>query len=244
MFKGLLPIKSAEKYIFIAVRAQQAVFTLKSKGGIEFLESNMFLLLPGFGFIHHRGKTSRGSESHRSHRFMISNQSDLPAPSSAPVARPALTQSSSAHAGGHSMSCLFRLSSSSDTVRFPMYQNIQRIRLRKISRGPDSTKKSQKLNGAKIPMKKSTRPTMSIITASDRKNLVNLFCSMARAGSGQPDRWISSEGLTVSESGSLQTRAFLSSGSFFITRSTPCISFIAQGLVVRLVSNHNKGLST
>lgn len=41
MFKGLLPIKSAEKYIFIAVRAQQAVFTLKSKGGIESLESNI-----------------------------------------------------------------------------------------------------------------------------------------------------------------------------------------------------------
>lgn len=41
MFKGLLPIKSAEKYIFIAVRAQQAVFTFKSKGGIESLESNV-----------------------------------------------------------------------------------------------------------------------------------------------------------------------------------------------------------
>lgn len=78
------------------------------------------------------------------------------------------------------MACLFRLSSSSDTVMFPMYQNIQRMRLRKISSGPESTKKSQKLKGAAIPMKKITRPTMSIITASERKKVVNLLFSMAR----------------------------------------------------------------
>lgn len=45
--------------------------------------------------------------------------------------------------GGHNMSGLRRLSSSSDTVRFPRYQNIHRTRLRNMSRGPDRTKKSQ-----------------------------------------------------------------------------------------------------
>lgn len=66
-----------------------------------------------------------------------------------------------------------------------MYQKIQRTRLRKISRGPDSTKKSQKFNGAKIPTRKSNRPTMSRITATDRKKVLKLFFSMApRPGSG------------------------------------------------------------
>lgn len=94
----------------------------------------------------------------------------------------------------HSMSGLVKLSSSSVTVRLPRYQNIQRIRLRKISKGPENTKKSQKLKGAKIPMKKRQRPMMSKITASDKKRLVHFFWSIAAPG--ETDRWMSSEGLT------------------------------------------------
>lgn len=70
-----------------------------------------------------------------------------------------------------------------------MYQKIQRIRLRKISRGPDSTKKSQKFNGAKIPTRKSNRPTMSRITATDRKKVLKLLFSMAH---GSDDRRVDS----------------------------------------------------
>lgn len=69
-----------------------------------------------------------------------------------------------------------------------MYQNIQKTRLRKISTGPDSTKKSQKLKGAKIPTKKRTRPTMSKIKAMDRKNLVHELRSIA--GPSERSRWI------------------------------------------------------
>lgn len=83
------------------------------------------------------------------------------------------------------MSRLVRLSSSSDTLRFPKYQNIQKTRLKKISRGPDSTKKSQKLSGAKIPRKKRMRPTTSMITASARKKAVAFPSSMA--GPGESD---------------------------------------------------------
>lgn len=95
----------------------------------------------------------------------------------------------------HSMSALFRLSSSSDTVRFPRYQNIQKNVLRKMSRGPDNTKKSQKLKGAKIPTKKRTRPTTSKMMASARKKPVQLP-SFAMAGPGEADAWMLSEGLT------------------------------------------------
>ncbi|CAB1455894.1 unnamed protein product [Pleuronectes platessa] len=97
---------------------------------------------------------------------------------------------------GHSMSCLIRLSSSSDTVICPVYQNIQGIRLRKISRGPDSTKKSQKLNGAKIPTKKRMRPAMSRNKASAMKNLTHPLCSIAAAEREKKDEWLSSQGLT------------------------------------------------
>lgn len=82
------------------------------------------------------------------------------------------------------MSRLCRSSSSSDTVRFPRYQKIQRMRLRKMSRGPDSTKKSQKLSGAKMPMRSSSSPTTSRMTATDRKKLVQRFCSMVAARRG------------------------------------------------------------
>ncbi|KAL6102443.1 uncharacterized protein ACO6RY_02056 [Pungitius sinensis] len=80
------------------------------------------------------------------------------------------------------MSDLVRFSSSSDTVRFPMYQNIQNTRLRKISKGPDSTKKSQKLRGAKIPTKKRMRPATSRTTASVMKKMGYFPCPMV-AGS-------------------------------------------------------------
>lgn len=116
----------------------------------------------------------------------------------------------------HSMSGLIRLSSSSETVRFPMYQKIQKIRLRKISRGPDSTKKSQKLKGAKIPRRRRTRPTTSKITATDRKKTVTLLCSMAR-WDGQVDVvWRSDR---------------IWSESFLLPHNTPYISFIAQDFV-------------
>lgn len=69
-----------------------------------------------------------------------------------------------------------------------MYQNIQKARLRKISKGPENTKKSQKLKGAMIPMSKRMRPTMSKITASDKKTTVPLFCAMIGLGeTGQVD---------------------------------------------------------
>lgn len=77
------------------------------------------------------------------------------------------------------MSGLSRPRSSSDTMMLPMYQNIQGMRLKKMSNGPDSTKKSQKLSGAKIPTKKMRIPRMSRITASDRQRDVHLFTSMA-----------------------------------------------------------------
>lgn len=78
------------------------------------------------------------------------------------------------------MSGFIRLSSSSGTVRLAMYQKIQKMRLRKIRRGPDSTKKSQKLKGAKMPMRRRRRPTMSSIRASARKKLPYLPCSMVK----------------------------------------------------------------
>lgn len=80
--------------------------------------------------------------------------------------------SPASHILSHSMSFLGRLSSSSDTLMFPMYQNIQKNVLMKISKGPDSTKKSQKLKGAKIPTKKRISPATSKITAIDTKMMV------------------------------------------------------------------------
>lgn len=68
-----------------------------------------------------------------------------------------------------------------------MYQNIQKTRLKKTSRGPDNTKKSQKLNGAKIPRKKRTRPTASKTKASIRKQMENFWFSMARPVDGRVD---------------------------------------------------------
>lgn len=47
---------------------------------------------------------------------------------------------------------------------------IQKIRLRKIRRGPEKTKKSQKLKGAKTPMKNRMRPAASRKTAM-KKNI-------------------------------------------------------------------------
>lgn len=76
------------------------------------------------------------------------------------------------------MSGLVRFSSSSDTVRFDMYQKIQGIRLKKMSREPLKMKKSQKVKGAKIPTSKMISPATSRITASDAKRTVHLFCSM------------------------------------------------------------------
>lgn len=76
------------------------------------------------------------------------------------------------------MSGLVRFSSSSDTVRFDMYQKIQGIRLKKMSREPLKMKKSQKVNGAKIPTRKMISPATSRMTASDAKRTVHLFCSM------------------------------------------------------------------
>lgn len=75
-----------------------------------------------------------------------------------------------------------------------MYQNIQKIRLRKISKGPDSTKKSQKLSRTKIPIKRRIRPTMSKIKASDRKRVLHCLCSIA--GPDETGRRMSSEGPT------------------------------------------------
>lgn len=178
----------------------QVVFTLKSKGGIEFLSSSIIQMYSrlcldlNLSHILHWGETSRGSEAEDHSPTCLSPASYC----------------------DHSMSGLCRLSSSSDTVRFPRYQNIQKTRLRKISRGPDSTKKSQKLKGAKIPTKKRTRPTTSRITASDTKRMVNLPCSMARPGEGgQVDVVWRSDG---SESESLHKGAFLSSGSLSFHR--------------------------
>lgn len=88
----------------------------------------------------------------------------------------------------HTRSPLSRSSSSSDTVRLPMYQNIQRNRLRKISRGPDSTKKSQELRGAKIPTKKRTSPLTSRITAIVMHRVVHFFCSIIEPA--EKDEWI------------------------------------------------------
>ncbi|CAK6978717.1 unnamed protein product [Scomber scombrus] len=82
----------------------------------------------------------------------------------------------------HSMPCLVRLSSSSDTVMVPMYQSIQKNRLRKMNKGPVSTKKSQELSGAKIPTKKMMRPAMSKITANDRKKLGQVCRSLVLSG--------------------------------------------------------------
>lgn len=76
------------------------------------------------------------------------------------------------------MSGLVRFSSSSDTVRFDMYQKIQGIRLKKMSSEPLKMKKSQKFNGAKIPTRKMISPATSRITASNTKRTENLFCSM------------------------------------------------------------------
>lgn len=187
--------------------------------------------------ILHWGKTQRSSESHRfTNSWFLNLTCQFPSSSSSSSASSDSVQLHSCCS--HSMSVFFRLSSSSDTVRFPRYQNIQKIRLRKISRGPDSTKKSQKVKGAKIPTNKRTRPATSIITASDRKKMVDLLCSMA--GPGETDRWMSSEGLT----GTSLSRKVLSGllNHHFFTRSTPYISFIAQDLVAGLVSNHNNGL--
>lgn len=73
---------------------------------------------------------------------------------------------------------LVRLSSSSDTVRVDMYQKIQGIRLKKMSRDPEKMKKSQKDNGAKIPTRKMISPTASRIPATTAKRMVDLFFSM------------------------------------------------------------------
>ena len=136
----------------------------------------------------------------------------------------------------HSMSCLTRFSSSSDTVRFPMYQNIQNTRLRNMSRGPDSTKKSQKLRRAKIPTKKRRMPMTSKITARDKKKMVAFPCSMVAPGDtdrcwcGQRSVWMSDRSESLRK---------VSCESLCSSLSTPYISFIAQDLVGRLVSNHN-----
>lgn len=55
------------------------------------------------------------------------------------------------------------------TVRFPRYQKIQNTRLRKMMIGPDRMKKSQKLIGAKRPMRKRISPTTSNRMAKKRK---------------------------------------------------------------------------
>ena len=78
-------------------------------------------------------------------------QSQFPAP---PARKPALyckRGSRESHLG----------SSSIGASRFPRYQKIQNIRLRKIMRGPEKTKKSQKPRGAKMPTKKRMRPAAS-----------------------------------------------------------------------------------
>lgn len=54
--------------------------------------------------------------------------------------------------------------------KFPRYQKIQKTRLRKIMRGPEKTKKSQKLRGAKIPTKKRMRPAASRKTAMKKNS--------------------------------------------------------------------------
>lgn len=54
--------------------------------------------------------------------------------------------------------------------RFPRYQKIQNTRLRKIMRGPEKTKKSQKLMGAKTPTKKRMRPAASRKTATKKNS--------------------------------------------------------------------------
>jgi len=111
-----------------------------------------------------------------------------------------------------------------------MYQNIQGIRLRKISRGPESTKKSQKLKGAKIPIKKRRRPTTSIITARDRKKMEQFPCSIV--GPAETERWMSADGMTSVSSLSREVLR-LSHRSFCFTHSTPYSSFIKQDIVER-----------
>ncbi|KAG7234142.1 hypothetical protein INR49_005742 [Caranx melampygus] len=142
--------------------------------------SNVFQVVPGFEFITYPSlrQNLKGFREPEPHRFMISDEA----------------------------SCWSHLlSSSSDTVMFPRYQNIQKTRLRKISSGPDSTKKSQKLKGAKIPMRKRARPAMSRMTASDRKTLVQFpFSSMVESG----ETSTSSEGLIEAGAGLTRFYAF------------------------------------
>lgn len=153
--------------------------------------------------------------------------------------RPASTQSNCERVQlhshqGHNMSCLGRLSSSSETVMFPMYQNIHKNRLRKSSKGPDNTKKSQKLNGAKIPTKKRTTPTMSIITASDRRTVENLLSSMS--GPGETDRWMECEALT-------RTSARLSRKVLpcLVAHPQHTLHFYHSSTLARLVFKHHNG---
>ncbi|CAB1449199.1 unnamed protein product [Pleuronectes platessa] len=64
-------------------------------------------------------------------------------------------------------SCKSQLGSNSciGTSKFPRYQKIQNTRLRKMRRGPEKTRKSQKVKGAKTPMRKRMRPAASRKTA-------------------------------------------------------------------------------
>lgn len=59
--------------------------------------------------------------------------------------------------------------SSTATSRLPTYQKIQKNRLRKMMMGPEKTKKSQKLKGAKMPRKNTMRPTASRKMAMKKK---------------------------------------------------------------------------
>lgn len=65
----------------------------------------------------------------------------------------------------------FTRKSDSGSIRFPRYQNIQKTRLTKMMRGPDRMRKSQKLKGAKMPMKKRARPITSNAKARRKKKM-------------------------------------------------------------------------
>lgn len=90
---------------------------------------------------------------------------------SAPLARissPVHTTPTTVSLQSPEVSHLGRTSSTS-TSRLPTYQKIQKNRLRKMMMGPEKTKKSQKLKGAKMPRKNRMRPTASRKMAMKKK---------------------------------------------------------------------------
>lgn len=81
--------------------------------------------------------------------------------------------------------------SSIGTSRFPKYQKIQNTRLRKMMSGPEKTRKSQKLRGAKTPTKKRRRPATSRMKAIKKKNRQRpMWAKTSMTGAGNPRRTV------------------------------------------------------